>query len=75
MLISLTQGCYESLRQIREVLKEQKRQKGAPEKTTFSEIVFMFIQKYQQPMTTQKDVGELNLDSSHLSLSSRDDLK
>jgi hypothetical protein len=39
MLISLTQGCYESMRKIWEEMKEQKRQKGEPEKTTFSEIV------------------------------------
>jgi hypothetical protein len=63
MLISLTQDCYKAIRKIRDEMKEQKRQNGEPEKTTFSEIVFMFIQKYQRPMTTQKDVGELNLDS------------
>jgi hypothetical protein len=55
MLISLTEDCYQAMRQLREQMKEQKRQMGQPEKTTFSEIVFMFIQKYQQPMTTQND--------------------
>jgi DNA-binding ferritin-like protein len=59
MLISLTQDCYESLRQIREVLKKEKIQKGEPDKTTFSEIVCSFIKKYQQSITTQKDVGSL----------------
>jgi hypothetical protein len=71
MLISLTQGCYESLKTIREEMKEQKRLNGQPEKTTFSEIVCMFIKKYQQPMTN--DGGS----SPHfpLLISSRDDTK
>jgi hypothetical protein len=55
MLISLTQDCYESLRKIREEMKEQKRQTWVPEKTTFSEIVFMFINKYQLPMMKNEE--------------------
>lgn len=62
MLISLTQDCYDSLRKIREEMKEQKRQIGKPEKTTFSEIVFMFIQKYQLPMMKNEE-GRINLNS------------
>jgi hypothetical protein len=63
MLISLTQDCYESLRKLREEMIEIKRQKRVPEKTTFSEIVYMFIQKYRLPMTTQNDEGRTNLSS------------
>jgi hypothetical protein len=74
MLISLTEDCYQAMRKLREEMKKEKRQKGVPEKTTFSEIVFMFIQKYQLPMTTQNDGGKLNLDFPLL-LSSRDDNK
>ncbi len=73
MLISLTQDCYAAMKKIIEEVKEQKRQIGAPEKTTFSEIVFMFIQKYQQPMTN--DGMKPYLESSHLLISSRDDTK
>jgi predicted CopG family antitoxin len=62
MLISLTQDCYESLRKIKEEMKEQKRQSGKPEKTTFSEIVCMFIQKYELPMMKNEE-GRLNLSS------------
>lgn len=68
MLISLTQDCYESLRQIREEMREQKRQRGVPEKTTFSEIVCTFIREHK------KEEGRVNLDSPLL-LSSRDDTK
>jgi hypothetical protein len=46
------------MRKIRDEIMKQKRQMGKPDKTTFSEIVFMFIQKYQMPMTTQNMVGE-----------------
>jgi hypothetical protein len=60
MLISLTEDCYESLRKIKEKMKEQKRQSGVPEKTTFSEIVFMFIQKYELPMMKNEE-GRHNL--------------
>ena len=68
MLISLTQDCYESLRQIREEMKEQKRLKGVPQKTTFSEIVCMVIREHK------KEEGRVNLDSPLL-LSSRNDIK
>ena len=67
MLISLTQDCYESLKTIREEIKEQKKQKGVPEKTTFSEIVCMVIKEHK------KEEGR-NLDSPLL-LSSRNDTK
>jgi hypothetical protein len=67
MLISLTQDCYESLRRIREEMKYQKRQKGMPEKTTFSEIVCSFIREHRN------EEGR-NLDSPLL-LSSRYDIK
>ena len=67
MLISLTQDCYESLRKIREEVREQKKQKGVPEKTTFSEIVCMVIKEHK------KEEGR-NLDSPLL-LSSRNDTK
>ena len=67
MLISLTQDCYESLRKIREEVREQKKQKGVPEKTTFSEIVCMVIKEHK------KEEGR-NLDSPLL-LSSRNDVK
>jgi len=70
MLISLTQDCYESLRKIREEMREQKRQKGVPEKTTFSEIVCSFIREYE------KKEGRVNVNlDSPLLLSSRDDTK
>ena len=72
MLISLTQDCYLAMRKIREEIMKTKRQMGAPDKTTFSEIVFMFIKKYEQTMT--KDGVRANLDSSHLLISSRNDL-
>jgi hypothetical protein len=62
MLISLTQDCYESLRKIKEEMKQQKRQSGVPEKTTFSEIVCMFIQKYELPMMKNEE-GRHNLTS------------
>lgn len=58
MLISLTQDCYTAMRKIRDEIMKQKRQKGVPDKTTFSEIVFMLIKKNQQLMTTQNMVGE-----------------
>ena len=67
MLISLTQDCYESLRRIREEMKEHKRQKGQPEKTTFSEIVCSFIREHRN------EEGR-NLDSPLL-YSSRNDTK
>jgi hypothetical protein len=67
MLISLTQDCYESLKTIREEIKEQKKQNGVPEKTTFSEIVCSFIREHRN------EEGR-NLDSPLL-LSSRDDTK
>ena len=67
MLISLTQDCYESLRKIREDMRKQKRHKGEPEKTTFSEIVCMVIKEHK------KEEG-INLDSPLL-LSSRNDVK
>jgi hypothetical protein len=65
MLISLTQDCYESLRQIREEMKEQKRLKGVPQKTTFSEIVCMVIREHK------KEEGRVNLDSPLLISSKR----
>lgn len=45
MLISLTEDCYQTLRKIKEEMKEQKKQNGEPEKTTFSEIVCSFIRE------------------------------
>jgi len=60
------------MRKIREEIMKNKRQMGKPDKTTFSEIVFMFINKYEQPMT--KDGVRANLDSSHPSISARNDL-
>lgn len=75
MLISLTEDCYQVMRKIREEVKEQKRQMGKPDKTTFSEIVFMFIQKYQMPITTQNDGVETASTPPHLLISSRDDIK
>jgi hypothetical protein len=58
MLISLTQDCYQAVKKLIDEAREQKRQMGKPEKTTFSEVVFILIQKNQQPMTTQNMVGE-----------------
>ena len=55
MLISLTQDCYVALTKIREEMREEKRKKGVPDKTTFSEIVCMFINKYQMPMTKNEE--------------------
>jgi hypothetical protein len=75
MLISLTQDCYLAVKKLIEEAREQKRQMGKPDKTTFSEVVFNLIQKNQQPMTTQNDGMKPYLESSHLSLSSRDDTK
>jgi hypothetical protein len=68
MLISLTQDCYESLRKIREEMREQKKQNGVPQKTTFSEIVCMVIREHK------KEEGRVNL-GSPLLLSSRYDIK
>jgi hypothetical protein len=65
MLISLTQDCYESLRQIREEMKEQKRLKGVPQKTTFSEIVCMVIREHRN------EEGRVNHLDSPLLLSSK----
>lgn len=58
MLISLTQDCYKAVKKLIEEAREQKRQMGKPDKTTFSEIVFMLIQKNQQQITTQNMGGE-----------------
>lgn len=69
MLISLTQDCYDSLRKIREEMKEQKRLRGEPEKTTFSEIVCSFIREHK------KEEGRVNHLDSPLLLSSRNDIK
>ena len=69
MLISLTQDCYESLRKIREEMREQKRLRGIPEKTTFSETVCIFIKEHK------KEEGRVNNLDSPLLLSSRDDIK
>lgn len=69
MLISLTQDCYESLRKIREERKKEKRQKGVPEKTTFSEIVCTFIKEHKN------EEGRVNHLDSPLLLSSRNDVK
>jgi hypothetical protein len=69
MLISLTQDCYESLKTIREEIKEQKKQKGIPQKTTFSEIVCSFIREHE------KEEGRVKHLDSPLLLSSRNDIK
>jgi hypothetical protein len=74
MLISLTQDCYQAVKKLIEEAREQKRQMGKPDKTTFSEIVFMLIQKNQRPITTQNDGVRPYLDSSHLLISSRNDI-
>ena len=67
MLISLTEDCYQTLRKIKEEMREQKKQNGKPEKTTFSEIVCTFIKEH-------KNQEGRNLDSPLL-LSSRNDIK
>jgi hypothetical protein len=46
-------------------MKEHKRQKGQPEKTTFSEIVCSFIREHRN------EEGRENLDSPLLLLSKR----
>ena len=61
MLISLTQGCYETLRKIRETMREQKRMNCQPDKTTFSEVVCTFITYYERNEHGKNDDGRTPL--------------
>jgi hypothetical protein len=64
MLISLTQNCYQAMRKIRDEIMKQKRQMGKQDKTSYSDIIFMFIKENE---------GRLNLDLPLL-ISSRNDI-
>jgi hypothetical protein len=47
-LVKLTDSCYAALEKMKKELKEQKKAKGQPVKTTFSEVVCMLIRERRQ---------------------------
>ena len=47
-LISVIEECYNELTAIKNKLKSEKKAKGEPTKTTYSEVVCMILREYQR---------------------------
>ncbi len=69
-LISVIQECYDELEKMKNELAEQKKVKGQPTKTTFSEVVCLLMREhYERIPVTGDRMPRAELDESSSALS------